>query len=173
MNNPGRPQPDEYAAEARRYIDLVPEEDIFGALEAQTRETAGVLAAISEQQSAHRYAPEKWSIKQIVGHITDGERMFAYRLLAIARGEQQSLPGFDEGEYMRAANFDERPFADLRDELAAVRRTTLLMARGLSAEAWMRIGVSNENRTSARAVIYGMLGHERHHLRVLRERYLA
>jgi uncharacterized damage-inducible protein DinB len=171
--NPGRPQPDEHAPYFSRYIDLVPEEDLVDALEAQTRETAAVLAAIDEKKSAHRYAPEKWSIKQVVGHITDGERMFAYRLLAIARGEQQSLPSFDENEYMRAANFDERPFADLREELAAVRRSTLLMARGMSAEGWARIGVANENRTSARALGYMILGHERHHLRVLRERYLV
>src|SRR5438046_1266229 len=100
-----RPQPNEYAPYFDRYISLVGEDDIAGAIERQTRETAAMLASIGEEKSAFRYAPEKWSIKQVVGHVTDAERIFAYRLLCIARGETQSLPGFDENDYMRKANF--------------------------------------------------------------------
>jgi len=173
MTNQGRPLPTEHAPYFSRYIDLVPEEDLFAALDAQTRETAAVLAAVGEEKSAFRYAPEKWSIKQVVGHITDAERVFAYRLLCIARGEQQSLPGFDENDYMRESGFDDRPFAELVDGLAATRHATMLLLRGLPAEAWTRMGIANQNPTSARAVAYTLAGHERHHLKVLRERYLA
>src|SRR5258706_10978418 len=133
---PGRPQITEHAPYFSRYIDLVPEEDIAGAMEAQGRETAALLATLSEEKTAFRYAPEKWSIKQVVGHVTDGERVFTYRLMAIARGETRSLPGFDENDYVRNANFDDQPFAELVDGLAAVRRATLALVRGLSAEAW-------------------------------------
>src|SRR5205085_4847084 len=105
-----------------------------------------------EEKAAFRYAPEKWSIKQVVGHITDAERVFEYRLLCIARGETQSLPGFDENDYMRNANFDELPFAELVEGLAAARRATLSLVRGLSEEAWTRAGIANQNKTSVRAL---------------------
>ena len=168
-----KPQANEHAPYFSRYIDLVPGDDIIPVIEAQTRETAALLGGISEEKSAFRYAPEKWSIKQLVGHITDSERVFAYRLLCIARGETQSLPGFDENDYMRGSNFDDLPFAELVDGLAAVRRSTLSLLRGLSDEAWRRSGTANQNKISVRALAYALLGHERHHLRVLRERYLT
>src|SRR6059058_6501734 len=98
---PGRPQTDEHVPYFSRYIDLVPEDDIARAIEAEGRATAALLATVSEEKAAFRYAPEKWSIKQVVGHVTDAERVFAYRLMSIARGESQSLPGFDEKDYMR------------------------------------------------------------------------
>jgi hypothetical protein len=168
-----RPQANEYPPDLGRYISLVAEDDVVGAMERQTKETAALLASIGEETSTFRYAPEKWSIKQIVGHVTDGERVFAYRLLCIARGEMQSLPGFDENDYMRGANFDDLPFAEIVDGLAAVRRSTLSLLRGLSEEAWTRTGIANQNKVSVRAIAYGLVGHERHHLRVLRERYLT
>ena len=168
----GRPQTNEHAPYFSRYIDLVPEEDIAGAIEVQGRETAALLAKVSEEKAAFRYAPDKWSIKQVVGHVTDAERVFAYRLMSIARGESKSLPGFDENDYVRNANFDELSFAELVEGLAATRRATLALIRGLSDEAWTRAGTANEKPTTVRAVAYTLLGHERHHLRVLRERYL-
>src|ERR1051325_4891411 len=168
-----RPQANEYPPDLGRYISLVSEDDVVGAMERQTKETAAQLASIGEEKSTFRYAPEKWSIKQIVGHVTAGERVFAYRLLCIARGETQSLPGFDENDYMRGANFDDLPFAEIVDGLAAVRRSTLSLLRRLSEEAWTRTGIANQNKVSVRAIAYGLLGHERHHLRVLRERYLT
>ena len=169
---PGRPQPDEHAPYFSRYIELVPEEDIAGAMEAQGRETAALLANVSEEKAAFRYAPDKWSIKQLVGHVTDGERVFAYRLMCIARGESKSLPGFEENDYARSGGFDQRPFAELVDALAATRRATVALVRGVPAEAWTRVGTANDNKTSARAIAYMIVGHERHHLQVLRERYL-
>jgi uncharacterized damage-inducible protein DinB len=172
MSNPGRPQPGEHAPYFSRYIDLVPEEDIIGTIEAQGREMAALLSPLGEEKAAFRYAPEKWSVKQVLGHVTDAERIFDYRLLSIARGETKSLPGFDENDYMRGANFDQRSFADLLDDFDATRRATLTLLRGLSDEAWTRSGMANDNKTSARAVAYTVAGHARHHLGVLRSRYL-
>lgn len=168
-----RPQANEYAPYYGRYIDLVPEEDIIPVIEAQGRDTAAMLAKIGEEKAAFRYAPDKWSVKQVLGHVTDTERIFGYRLLSIARGESQPLPGFEQDDYMRYSNFDDRPFAELVDGFAAVRRATLSLLRGLSPEAWTRTGIASNNTTSVRAIAYMIAGHERHHLRVLRERYLS
>ena len=172
MTIPGRPQTTEHAPYFSRYIDLVPEEDIVGAIDAQGRETTALLSQVGEEKATFRYAPEKWSVKQVIGHVTDAERVFAYRLMSIARGESKSLPGFDEQDYVRNANFDARALSELIDELTATRRSTVAMLRGLSDEAWTRVGTANDKETSVRAVAYTLLGHERHHLRVLRERYL-
>ena len=172
MSYPGRPQAGEHAPYFSRYIDLVPEEDVVGMLEAQGRELAALLSPLGEEKASFRYAPEKWSVKQVLGHVTDAERIFDYRLLSIARGETKSLPGFDENDYMRGANFDHRSFADLLDDFDATRRATLTLMRGLADEAWTRAGTANDNRTSARAIAYMVAGHARHHLGVLRERYL-
>jgi len=141
------------------------------ALESQARETAALLARVDEEKGAHRYAPEKWSVKEVVGHFTDAERVFAYRALAIARGDQASLPGFDENEYMRYANFGERSMRSIAEEYAAARAATLATFRGFSDEAWRRSGTANNLGVSVRALAHICLGHERHHLRVLRERY--
>ena len=172
MANVGHPDPAEYAPYYANYVGNVTEDDVVAALEAQARATAELLARVDEEKASYRYAPEKWSVKQIVGHVTDAERIFAYRALAVARGDKNSLPGFDENDYVRNANFDEIPFVDLVEGLAATRRATLALVRGLSREAWTRAGTANENKISARAVAYVIVGHERHHVRVLRERYL-
>jgi hypothetical protein len=174
MTNVGKPQSAEYPSGYKRYIDLAAaEEDIVGALDAQAHETAALLAGLTEAQAAHRYAPDKWSVKQIVGHIIDGERIFAYRVLAIARGETQALPGFDQDPYVANGGADDRSISDLAEELATVRKGNVMMMRALSAEAWQRIGTASENPVSARALAYSMLGHERHHVRIIRERYLG
>jgi hypothetical protein len=159
------------AATEARYIALVPEEDIISAMEAQTRETEKLLRSISEQKAAFRYAPDKWTIKTLVRHFTDTERIFAYRLLAIARGEKQPLPGFEEKEYASASAADERKFSDLIDEYRAVRAATLSLLHGLPSAAWDRTGTASDKPISVRALAFNTLGHERHHLRVLREKY--
>ncbi len=166
-----RPAATEYAPYQQVYIDLVPEEDIVSALEKQGRETAALLHMISDEKASFRYAPEKWSVKQVVGHFTDTERIFCYRALAIARGEAKSLPGFDEKAYAAASDADRRKIGDLAAEYEAVRQATVALFRGLSPEAWKRSGVANEKPVTVRAVAHVVLGHERHHLRVLRERY--
>jgi uncharacterized damage-inducible protein DinB len=173
MKNAGRPQAGEYNNYYQRYIDLATEEDVVGALDAQSHETAILLRGLSEQQASHRYAPDKWSVKQLVGHVTDAERIFAYRALSIARGETKALPGFDQEPYVANSGADERSIADLAEELAAVRRANVMMLRGLSDEAWRRTGTASDNPISVRALAFIMLGHERHHMRILHERYLG
>ena len=159
------------AATEGAYIALVPEDDIIPAMEAQTRETEKILRSISEQKAAFRYAPDKWTIKTLVRHFTDAERIFAYRILSFARGEKQPLPGFEEGDYAAESAADERKLSDLIDEYRAVRSATLALLRGLSAAAWDRAGTANGKKVSVRALAFGVLGHERHHLSVLREKY--
>ncbi len=161
----------EYPADVKRYIDLVPEEDIVAALEKQGRETAALLRSLSEEKAASRYAPEKWSVKTVVRHFTDGERIFGYRALAIARGEKNSLPGFEENDYAAASDADQQRIRDLADEYESVRRSTVAFYRGLSPEAWKRSGTANNNPATVRGLAYTTLGHERHHLKVLREKY--
>lgn len=173
MKNAGRPQASEYGSFYQRYIDLASEEDVVAALDAQSQETAALLGGLSEEQATQRYAPDKWSIKQLVGHVADSERIFAYRALSIARGETKPLPGFDQDPYVANSGADERSISDLAGELAAVRRANVMMLRALPQEAWRRIGTASDNPISVRAIAFIILGHERHHVRILRERYLA
>lgn len=171
MTNIGHPEAAEYAPSYANYIRNVTEDDVVAALEAQSRETAALLARVDEEKASYCYEPGKWSVKEVVGHFTDAERVFAYRALAIARGDKASLPGFDENEYMRQANFGERSMTSIADEYAAARAATLAAFRGFSDEAWQRIGTANDTPVSVRAIAHICLGHERHHLNVLRERY--
>jgi hypothetical protein len=166
-----RPEANEYAPYYGRYVDLATESDIVPALEKQAGETAKILAAIDEKRSAHRYAPDKWSIKQLVGHIADTERVFSFRALTFARGDKEPLPGMEQDDWMRTSDFDRWTFADLRENLAAVRHASVLMFRNLPAEAWDRRGTASGNPVSVRALAFMTVGHERHHLRVLREKY--
>ena len=167
-----RPEPTEYAPYYARYIDLVPEDDICAALREQGSATESILQLLNDKQASFRYAPDKWSVKQLVGHVTDSERIFAYRALSIARGETRPLPGYDEKNYGATGEFDRRPWNDLIAELATVRQATVGLFRGLPEEAWDRSGVANDNAISVRGLAYVIVGHERHHLNVLRERYL-
>jgi hypothetical protein len=173
MKNAGRPQTGEYASYYQRYVDLATEDDVVAALDAQSHETATLLGAISEQQASHRYEPGKWSVKQLVGHVTDGERIFAYRALRIARGDNTPLPGFEQDPYVANAASDDRPIGDLVEEFVTVRKANVMMLRALPAEAWDRAGTASDNSITVRALAFIMLGHERHHLRILRERYLG
>ncbi len=171
MANVGHPDSTEYASFYADYVGNVTEDDVVAALESQAAETSALLARIDEAKASHRYAPEKWSVKEVVGHFTDGEHIFAYRALAIARGDKTSLPGFDEREYMKHANFDQRPMGEIAAAYAAARAATLALFRGFSDEAWRRSGTANDAGVSVRALAHIVLGHERHHLKVLRERY--
>ena len=167
-----RPASTEYAPYYDRYIARVPEGDVTATLEAQLAETLALLRTIPEERGTHRYGPDKWSIKEVVGHLADSERIFAYRALRVARGDATPLPGFDENAYVRGARFDAIPLADLAAELEAVRRATLALLRGLDDEALGRRGVANDQEITPRALAYIIAGHERHHVGILRERYL-
>ncbi|PYQ60634.1 MAG: DinB family protein [Acidobacteria bacterium] len=160
-----------FPASYQRYVDLVPESDIVAALDEQGRKTASLLRSIDDEKASFRYAPDKWSVKGVVGHFTDAERIFTYRALAIARGEKKSLPGYDENAYATAADFDRRSMRNLVDDYEAVRRSTVAFFKSLSEEAWSRSGVANDAAVDVRGLAYITIGHERHHLRVLRDRY--
>lgn len=167
------PDPSEYASYYGKYIALVPGKNIVAALEDQPRETKVLLSELSEEQGDYRYAPGKWSIKEILGHVIDAERVFSYRALRFARNDQTPLPSFEQDDYVRSANFADYGLEDLVEEFIAVRRATVLLFRNLSAEAWMRRGIASGNPVSVRAIAYIVAGHELHHRRVLREKYVA
>lgn len=167
-----RPEPGEYAPYYGTYISKVASPDLARALEAQLASTTSLLAGLSEQQAAFRYAPGKWSLREVVGHVADAERIFAYRMLCIARGDTTPLPGFDENSYVPAGEFERRPLASVAAEFGAIRMATLALLQGLSAEALARMGTASGKPVSARALAYIIAGHELHHLGVIRERYL-
>ena len=168
-----RPAPDEYLAYYGKYIALVPENEALPALERQGEAMIEFLRGLSETQGALRYAPEKWSVKQVLGHVADGERVFAYRALRFARADETPLPGFDENHYVANATFDQQPLAELVDQLEAVRRGTLAMFRGIDGAAWARRGDANGSPVSVRALAFIISGHGYHHMGVLKERYLS
>lgn len=165
------PEPSEYAPYYGKYISLV-QGDVIAALEDQPRETLALLSTLSEQQADYRYAPDKWSIKEILGHIIDAERVFSYRALRFARHDGTPLASFEQDGYVRAGDFGDRQLTDLIDEFVCVRRATVWLFRTLSADAWMRRGVASDNPVSVRAIAYIIAGHELHHRRILREKYL-
>ena len=166
-----RPQPGEFIPYYGRYIDQVAGEDAGAALASQIVETLAALRPLDEPRALHRYAPGKWSVKEVLGHVMDGERVFAYRALRFARKDETPLPGFDETEWAPAGNFDRRPLAELLDEFAAVRAATLQMFRGFEPEALTRMGKANDSPVSVRALAWIIAGHELHHRGLLLERY--
>ena len=173
MSKLGRPQASEYAPYYETYIRHVSDEDVQRALGAQIEATLATLRGVSEERSLLRYAPGKWSLREVVGHLCDAERVFAYRALRFARGDRKELQGFDQEPYVAAAHSDARPWAELLEELQLVRRTSVLLFRGFDDEAWQRSGVASGNEVTVRALGYTIAGHELHHMAIVRERYLA
>ena len=171
--NAGRPGASEYASYYETYVSKVPETDLLAALDAQTEETLALVRGLSDDVAGYRYEPGKWSVAELIGHVVDGERVFAYRLLTFARGDATSLPGFDQDVFMSGADFGSYTLAELADEYEHVRRATASLLRHLPAEAWSRTGVASDAEVSVRGLAYIILGHERHHLGILRERYLG
>jgi len=167
-----RPPSGEYAPFYEAYVKLVPEKEITATLESQLVETKKLFGAIKEDQGDFRYAPGKWSLKETLGHISDSERIFAYRLLRIARGDRTPLPGFEQDDYVKSGNFSGRTLGSLVEEFAAVRHATLALLRSLDDSAWPRRGVANKYEISARALAFIVAGHELHHRKIVQERYL-
>ncbi len=168
-----RPEPGEYAPYYDRYISLVAGTDILGTLDAQRRQTMLLLSGRDESDGGYRYAPDKWSAKEVLGHVCDTERIFAYRALRIARGDETPLAGFEQDDYVTNGPFAAAPMAEIIEDYIAVRRATLTLLRNLSEAAWGRRGVASNNEVSVRALAYMIAGHELHHRRILEDKYFG
>ena len=166
-----RPDSSEYGSWYAGYVSMVPEEDVLSAIQTQSSETQKLLAGLDEAKAAYRYADGKWSVKEVIGHLTDAERVFGYRALCFSRGDTNALPGFDENAYVASADFDDWKLGDLAELYALARRTNIVVFRNFPEEAWDRRGTASNTPVSVRALAYIIVGHERHHLKVLRERY--
>ena len=166
-----RPAADEAAPFYQRYIARVPGENIGDQLIDQLAEVERLFGTVDDTAALARYAPGKWSVKEVLGHLADVERIFSCRLLCISRGDGTPLPGFDENAYVPAAESDERPLRGLVAEFRAVRLSTVALLNGLPPASWSRRGNASGNPVSARALAYIMVGHVTHHLGVLRDRY--
>jgi uncharacterized damage-inducible protein DinB len=168
-----RPRQGDYALVYENYIALVPSGDFLQILQDQRRELVELLSELNEEQAEFRYAPGKWSIKEVLGHVTDAERIFSYRLLRIARGDQTPLPSFEQDGYIRHGNFSERKLEDLLHEFSTVRESTICLVRSLDDAAWLRRGTASQKEVSVLALAFIIAGHERHHRIILEKNYLA
>jgi hypothetical protein len=167
-----RPGAGEFAPFYAGYIERAAAAgDVLALLERQAAEIGETFGAFGEARGGHRYAPGKWSVKEVAGHIADGERVFTYRALRAARADETAMPGFDENAWVAAAGFDRRPLREIVEELLAIRAATVRLVRGFDAAALARRGVANGNPFTVRAVVWIVAGHAAHHLHILRERY--
>ena len=166
-----RPDASEYAPFYETYVSKVKGSDIMSILEAQRLQMVQLFAARSERDGNFRYAPGKWTVKEVLGHMNDAERIFSYRALRIARGDQTPLPSFEQDDYVRGGNFGERTLADLADEFDLVRAASIALFKSLQREAWQRRGVASNNEITVRALAFIVAGHEIHHRLILEERY--
>lgn len=168
-----RPGANEYAEYYEKYVSLVPETNILKVLGEQMESVRGLISNIPAEQETFRYAPEKWSIRELVGHINDGERVFGFRAFTFAHSEASALPGFDENDYVRESNFNQTPLQDLLAHFLLLRDSNILLLEQLAERDWAKSGVASENAVTVRALVWIMAGHVRHHLRILTERYLS
>ena len=168
--DPGRPEVTEYPTYAAAYVNLVPAGNIIDLLDKQIGETTTLLRSADPELA---YAPGKWTVKQVVGHVVDTERIFAYRALRIARNDSAPSPGFEQDDYVRYGPFAQCSLADLLEEFRLVRASSIALYNKLDPEAWQRTGVANQFPVSVRGIAYLTAGHELHHAKILREKYLA
>ncbi len=167
-----RPDPGDYAPYYETYVKLIEGDDILKILNEQGKRTQDILNSFSEHRGNFRYADGKWTVKELVGHLLDSERVFAYRALCIARGEKKSLPGFEQNDYVMEGNFNRRELFDLNYEFRLLRESNLLLFRSFTPEMMQRKGFANETTVSVLALIFIIAGHEKHHMNVLREKYM-
>ena len=168
----GRPMKEEFAGYARADIDLVQGDDAVDVLTRQRRQTVELFEEFGEEGGSLTYGPGKWTIRQVLGHLADDERIYAYRALCIARGDARPLPGFDEKSYAETGSFDSRAMRELLADYEAVRKASVTLFLGLDSEAWLRRGVANGCQVTPRGLAFHIAGHELHHHRIVRERYL-
>jgi hypothetical protein len=167
-----RPEKSDYPPHCEGYVSRVPDGDIVGTLGQQLEEMLALIGSIPEDRGGFRYAEGKWSIKELVGHVIDSERVFAYRALRFGRGDATPLSGFEQDDFVRGADFDKRSLSDLANEYEHVRRATISLFANLDESAWNRRGAANNNEVSVRGLAFITAGHERHHVEILRTRYL-
>jgi DinB superfamily len=171
--NIAKPEPTEYMPYYGKYVSLVPDGDIVSLLGQQIEETAGLLNSIPESRSGFRYAPDKWSIKELLGHLIDTERIFAYRALRFARNDKTPLPGYEQDDYVANGSFDNYTLTDLVSEFKSVRQSTVFLFKHLDPNAWTRSGLANNGEASVRALAHIIAGHELHHRAILSGTYLS
>lgn len=168
-----RPPADEFPPHFADYIDEAPAGDVIQNLRKEAKVTLALLKGVDEERAAHRYAPDKWTIREVVAHVADSERVFSYRLLSFARGDRAPLPSFDENAWVPEQEAERQRFRRVVDDFKAVRAATVTLLRTLPRKAWTRRGVANNNSMSVRALAWAIAGHEAHHRRILVERYLG
>jgi hypothetical protein len=168
-----RPGAGEYAPYYEKYVSLISDDDILATLEEQPPELVTLLSSRKEADGDFRYAPGKWSVKEVLGHVIDTERIFSYRALRIARNETTPMEGFEQDDYVKYGPFAQCSLVALVEEFKSVRLATLSLFRGLDEAAWVRRGVANKNEVSVRAIAYIIAGHELHHKEILQEKYFA
>jgi uncharacterized damage-inducible protein DinB len=169
----GHPEANEAAPYYSLYIDRITSDNIVAVLESQLTETSGLLKAISEEKSRYRYAADKWSMRQLLNHVNDTERVFLFRAFWFSRGFPDELPSYDQNVAAAAANADDFSWASHIDDFRAVREATLTFCRNLTDDAWLRSGIASGNRVTVRALAYILAGHVAHHTAVLKEKYLT
>jgi uncharacterized damage-inducible protein DinB len=167
-----RPQSNDYAPYYGKYVMLVPDGNFLEILETQLREMKQLLEPLTDAQADFRYAPGKWSIKETLGHVIDAERIFAVRILRIARGDQTPIPGFEQDDYVRVSNAASRKLADLLEEFSAVRRASIALTCSLDDASWLRRGTASGEEVSVLAIAFIIVGHALHHRNIFQEKYL-
>ncbi len=167
-----RPEPSECPGYFQHYVDLVPGDDVQATLESGAEKSLSLYRSISKENSLLRYAPGKWTIREVLGHVTDSERIFTYRALCIARGDQTPLPGFDENVFVQSANFNAHEWGELIEQFALVRKNTVSLLRSFWDEAWDRRGNANGLIVTVRAIAWLIAGHDLHHRQIVETRYI-
>jgi hypothetical protein len=168
-----RPKDNEYPAYYQPYVNLVPNIDLVDLLKENLQETIDLFEGLSEEEGLFRYSPTKWSIKEVLGHMTDTERIMSYRLLRVGRGDQTPLAGFEENDYVTGSQINMLPIRDILDDFIATRRATLTLIENMPNAAWVNIGFANGAKITAHAIAYIIAGHAIHHRKIITERYLS
>ncbi len=163
----------DYSPQFEAYVSKMPEGELPDILIEQSRETVNLFLGLTHEQANHRYAPDKWSVKEVLGHMADTERVMSYRLLRIARGDQTPLAGFEENLFVNGADFGRLSLEELLQNYEAVRQATLTLIKGMPEEAWTRRGFANGHEITAQALAFIIAGHELHHKQIVQERYLS
>jgi uncharacterized damage-inducible protein DinB len=167
-----RPDLEEFPVYMRSYVQLIPEGDIIQILNGQIVSTQEIFSAVTEKQAEYRYAEGKWTLSEVLGHLTDTERIMNYRILRIARGDKSPLMGFDENEYVQEASFNERTIADLLEDYQNVRRATISLLKGMPQKSLQNKGNANGFEVTVETIAYMIAGHELHHIKIIQEKYL-